>query len=232
MKKYNCIEFASIILFIFFSCNKKNEQTKAPFYDSNMKHIGDSIFDNKILSKINFTDTTYEIDSIVFKTNKGFKNRLVSINTYKNGKLIFENIEFYENGNIKKYLFIDEDNSNYYYERLYNKEGKFSTSAGCLFFQGYIIDSSSKSMDIRKGTTITYRIYYPNPPDCKTDIYIKNDDGSVYDVFNKSKFINFLQTVAQDNNELGTFKVNVQLKQKSDDTIIFYSKDVIFNVIP
>ena len=157
-----------------------------------------------------------------------------SLKTFKGGKNIFENIDYYENGNIKKYSFIDEDNSNYYYERLYHSSGALMKINGYLFFQGYIIDTVSKNLDIKKGTIMSYRIYYPNPPDCSAKIYIANDDGKLYDVFKKSNFINFLQTVYQDNNEIGTFKVNIllELKENNLDTIARYTHGLLYTVKP
>ena len=98
---------------------------------------------------------------------------------------------------------------------IYNHEnGVLIKINGYLFFQGFIIDTTSKNLDIKKGSTINYRIYYPNPPDCISSIYIKNDDGSTYDVFKKSSFLNFLQTTYQDNSTIGTYKINIMLEQK------------------
>lgn len=227
--------FTKLLLFIalFTSCGKENSYFTKPFFDAKGKHIGDSVFIDNVVNKIVFIDSSYILDSIVFSRYNNPSNSLKSIESYNDGKRIFENIDYYENGNIKKYSFIDEDNSNYFYERLYHSSGALLKVNGYLFFQGYIIDTASKNSDIKKGSTINYRIYYPNPPDCNVKVYIKNDDGTVYNVFSKSKFLNFLQTAYQDNNELGTYKANIfiELKENSIDTIVRYNHEFIYKVV-
>lgn len=233
MKKIFLIAISFFIV-LLSSCQEKERYTKIPFYDLHKTYIGDSIFLNDVIKTIVFVDTSYEIDSIVFNWYSTKMHRLQNLQTFKNGKNIFENIEYYENGNVKKYSFLDEENSSYYYERLYHSDGSLLKINGHLFFQGFIIDTVSKSLDIKRGSTINYRIYYPDPPDCISRIYVKNDDGSVYDVFKKSSFLNFLQTTYQDNNTLGTYKVNIEFEQKdkSMDTTILYNRAVIYKVIP
>lgn len=233
MKRY-C--FIGLVLFIslLLSCKMKSSYFVKPFFDLHNKYVGDSIFVNGAISKIIFKDTTYEIDSIVFYRYSDLPAVIKSIKTFKKGKNIFENIEFYKTGRIKKYSFIDEDDSNYYYERLYHESGVLVKINGKIFFQGFIIDTTSKGSVMKIGSQIEYRIFYPNPPDCKTRIYIKNDDGTCYDVFRKSEFLDYLQTVFSTNSELGNFKVTVALDQddKSMDTTITYQKSLIFKVVP
>jgi hypothetical protein len=217
---------------LFASCKEEIRYGKVPFFDSCKKYIGDSIFENSRLVRLTFIDTSYEIDSIVFSRYNNSSNTLKSVHTYKKGKPVFENIEYYQNGVVKKYSFIDEDNPNYYYERLYHDNGALIKINGYLFFQGFIVDTASKNLNIKVGSTINYRIYYPNPPDCVSHIYIKNDDGSMYDVFKKSIFMNFLQTTYQDNSTEGVYKVNVMLEQKdkSMDTTVYYNRPFIYQV--
>jgi antitoxin component YwqK of YwqJK toxin-antitoxin module len=232
MKKY--LIFLSFLAIVFIACREKEKYSTKPFYDLHKKCLGDSIFLNGVIKKIVFIDTSYEIDSIVFNWKDNTCKTLKSVQTFKRGKNVFENIEYYENGNIKKYSFIDEDNPNYYYKRFYNYDGVLENVNGYLFFQGFIIDTASKDQYMKKGSTINYRIYYPNPPDCISKVYIKNDDGTIYDVFMKSTFLNFLQTVYQDNKITGTFKINIVLEQKNKnmDTAIRYNHEFIFKVIP
>jgi hypothetical protein len=220
------------IAFLLESC--KENYTQKSFFDTKGNYLGDSIFVNNRIMKIVFTDSSFEIDSIVFRRYNNTKHSLQSKNTFKKNKTIFENINYYENGNIAQYLFINDDNENDYYERLYSDDGIIRYTKGYPFFKGFIIDTvSPKGMDIKRGVTICYRIYYANPPDCETKIYIKYDDGAIYDVFKKSKVVDFLQTVYQDNDEIGIYKVNVflELKEKNTDTTLKYNKDVIFRVI-
>lgn len=221
--------FIFFLLFIFSCKESVNEQK--PLYNPSGKHIGDSILRNNKLAAIVFSDSKYEIDSILFKYNK---KKLVKQETLKAGKKVFENIEYYDNGSIKRYTFLDEDNSSFYYERIYDSSGNLISDNNNLFFQGFIVDNiNTAGTDIRKGTTIEYRVYFPNPPDCTTNLYIKNDDGTIYNVFKKATFVNFLQTVRQDNDELGTFKVNILMEQRDNKTnkVRQYEHAVIFDVI-
>ncbi|TMN59323.1 hypothetical protein CWB89_23810, partial [Pseudoalteromonas piscicida] len=71
---------------------------------------------------------------------------------------------------------------------------------------------------IKRGTLLKYKIFYPNPPDCTSRMFIKNDDSTEYDVFAKVGFINFLQVTSSDNKELGVFKINVALVNKEKKT--------------
>ncbi len=218
---------------VFVSCNEKDNYLKKPIIDSKGQYIGDSLFVNRLIKKIVFIDSSYFIDSIVFDRYENSSQTLKSIRTFRIGKNIFENIDYFENGNIKKYSFIDEDNKNYFFERNYGTNGRLLNTNGYLFFQGYITNVDTDNLEIRKGSSIDYKIYYPNPPDCIVNLYIKYDDGKKYDVFKKSNFINFLQTVYQDNNELGTFKTNIllELKDKNTDSILKYNDELIYKVV-
>jgi hypothetical protein len=224
-------KYIILISLLIFGCKAKSLVHYVPILDSKNKLIGDSIFDNNVLTQIIFIDSTYIIDSIVYER---FRNGVLkSIQTYRAGKNIFENILFYENGNIKKYRFIDDDNPNYYYERSYNSDGIFEKSQGNPFYQGYIIDTTSTSLKIKKGNAITYLIFYPHPPDCKTTLYVKYSDSVKYNVFKKSPFLNFLSTVSQDNDSVGTFRTNILLEIIDRAGISSqYEHSVIFDVVP
>ena len=220
-------------LIFFISCDE-NIILQKPFYDSKGAHVGDSLFINKLIKKIIFIDTSYTIDSIIFNRYENSENTLKNIRTFRKEKNIFENIDYFENGNIKKYSFIDEDNKNYFYERLYNDSGKIKSINGYLFFQGYVTNINTENLEIKKGQSIDYKIYYPNPPDCNVKIYIKYDDGTKFNVFKKSPFINFLQTVSNDNTELGTYKVNILLElmgKNKNDSIIQYNHELFYKVV-
>ena len=227
------IVYIAFFCIVLISCNERKTYLKKPFVDSKGKYIGDSFFVNNLIRKIVFVDSSYFIDSIVFNRYENFAKTLKDIRTFRMGKNIFENIDYFENGNIKKYSFIDEDNKDYFYERNYDNTGRLSSTKGYLFFQGYITNINTDNLEVRKGVSIDYKIYYPNPPDCKVNLYIKYDDGTKHDVFKKSKFLNFLQTVYQDNNELGTFKTNIllELKDKNTDSILRYNNELIYKVV-
>jgi hypothetical protein len=175
-----------------------------------------------------------EMDSIVFRWYDDLAGKLKEVLTFKEGKNVFENEEYYRNGKIKKYRFNDVDDTSIFYQRTYDENGVMTSSTGHLFFNGFIVDSSAtKGSTIKKGTTISHRIYYPNPPDCVSRLYIKNDDGSVYDVFGKVTFINFGQAVYQDNNTEGSYKMAVVLEQKDQVSGItrISSSSIILKVV-
>jgi hypothetical protein len=233
MKSLCITTLLSVCVASILSCNGTPTYFSKPIFDSDQKHIGDSIFSDNLIEKIIFTDSTYEIDSVVFSRYNNAARTIKAINTFMGGKVVFENNEYFENGNIKKYKFIDEDNSHCFYERLYNVNGKLMKSRGYLFFQGYIVDTVHPGIKIKKGTTIAYRIYYPNPPDCYSKVYITDETGVKYDVFKKSNFINFLQTVKQDNDEVGFYKATILLEMidKSADTTMRFKQDAILEVV-
>jgi hypothetical protein len=88
-------------------------------------------------------------------------------------------------------------------------------------------------LELKKGEQIDYKIYYPNPPDCKTKLYIKYDDGKLFDVFKKSTFMNFLQTTSNDNDQIGTYKVNIllEIKGNNEDSAVDYNRVLFYKVI-
>jgi hypothetical protein len=219
---------------INLSCNNKSTYTLKPFFDPYGKKVGDSVYRDNLIEKIVFTDSTYEIDSVVFSRYDNPAKTLKASNTFMNGKHVFENVIYYQNGNIADYKFIDEDSSNYFYERTYSSKGKLLWSRGYVFYQGYIIDTTPVSgIKVKQGTSIAYRIYHPNPPDCVTNLYLVDGEGKKWSVFEKSKFLDFLQTVWQDNYDLGFFGSTflLELKDKHADTTITFSQDIIMEVV-
>lgn len=218
--------------FIILSCETKNIVSKKPFFDSKGNYVGDSIFLNDLIDKITFADSTYIIDSIVFKRYADYKKHIQSIYTFKGGKNIFENIEYYTNGNMRKYAFIDEDNESYFYQRNYDTSGKLIDHIGEIFFQGYIEGINSETLEVKRNTTIKYNIFYPNPPDCVNEIYIKDNDKK-HKVFKKSKVLGFLQYVYQDNDKLGNFTVDVglEIRERGHDSVSYFNKPLFFKVV-
>lgn len=219
---------------MLFGCSDKEKIHQNAFYDNNGAHIGDSIYVGGLIQKVIMRDTAYFIDSIVFDRYKNARNTLKSIYTYKAGRQVLQNIDYYENRRIKKYAFIDEDQPSYRYERLYSEEGIVQKVRGYLFFQGFVSNVSDSGIDVKLGTDVQYKIYYPNPPDCKVELFVEQDDGALYNVFRKSKYIDFLQTVANRNNSLGVYEssIHLHLKDPKVDTIAKYNHSFIFKVVP
>jgi hypothetical protein len=218
----------------FMSCTNNTEYSSKPFFDPYGNKVGDSLFSDNLIQKIVFTDSTYVIDSVVFSRYDNPAKTVKSVNTFMNGKLVFENIYYYQNGKIAMYKFIDEEKSNYFYERRYSSEGAFLQSSGYVFFQGYIVDTSAiQEEKIRKGESIAYRIFYPNPPDCIAKVFVFDEDtGEKIDVYRKSSFLNFLQTCWQDTERRGFFKTTtlLELFDKHADSTIRKSESIIFDV--
>lgn len=220
------------MLILVSACKRDCVVTIRPFLDKRQVHIGDSVFLDNSLSKIIITDSTYEIDSIIFSRYTDVNKTLKSINTYAKGVPIFENIYFHENGVIKEYRFLDDDNNRVFYSRLYSNEGKLISTNGTPFFQGFVTGINTDNLEVKSGTIVNYRIYYPNPPDCSVDILIKYDNGNTYSVFKKSPFINFLQTTGANTDDTGTFKTNVflLLKEKNGDSVR-YNRELFYKVV-
>lgn len=223
-----------LFTFSFATCTSETKNFQKPFLNDTGQYIGDSIFTNGLLSKLCFVNNSYEIDSIVFKRYENSSKSIKSKETFSKGEKVFENIEYYENSIVKRYSFINDENKNFFYERNYDNNGNLLSIKGYPFFKGFIVDSVSQDKNIKKGATIQYRIYHPNPPYCLPQVYIKNDDGSVYNVFKKSKYIPFLNIVYQDNNDTGVYKVNVVLDLKEKDNtqnLNQYQRALIFRVV-
>lgn len=219
-----------LIAVIFINaCNKTSPNNIVPFVDSNGKHIGDSIFVDEKILKIIFSDTSIYIDSIVFDYHDN--QILKSKQTFMNGRLVFENIDYYENGNIKKYKFIDDKVDSYFYRRFYNLSGIAIETTGELFFKGFI-EGIDDNFEIKIGDTIGYSIFYPNPPDCKTELYIKIDNEP-YFVFSKSEYIDCLQTVTASYSNLGFNETDIWLsiKDNQTDSIQYYNKPLFIKAV-
>ncbi|MFT3703001.1 MAG: hypothetical protein QM802_11560 [Agriterribacter sp.] len=218
-----------IVLLFCSSCKEKMDSTYRPMLNSSGRHVGDSILTNGILTKIVFVDSLYIIDSIVFSRYNN--NILASIKTFKNGKQVFSNSEYSLSGKLRRYIFKDEDNPNYYYERRYDSLGNFVTESGQLFFQGYIDNINDTNLEVPKGTILNAKIFFPNPPDCDIEIYVKNDEN-ILRVFHQSKFIDFLQTASWDNDEIGDFKMDIwlDLKVKNSGGVTQFNKELIYKV--
>lgn len=224
-----------IILYLYATlfisaCKISNSSKIVQFVDSNGKHIGDSLFSNDKIVKIIYFDSTLYVDSVVFEYHDQDKLFLKSKQTYMNGHLVFENIDYYENGNIKFYKFIDEDNEKYYYKRFYNLSGKMIQEYGELFFQGFI-KNLDETFDFKLGDTIEYSIFYPNPPDCETNLYIMIDNEPHY-IFSKNEYVNCLQTVKACFSNIGYNKTDVWLsiKENYNDSVLYYNKPLYIEV--
>ncbi len=232
ISKYSIIPI--ICLIYLSSCNERDKYTRTPFFDSKKTHIGDTVFLDGRIDKIIFKDTSYKIDSIVYRWYKNSPSKLYSIVSMRNNNHVFENIYYHENGNIKEYHFHGDENSSLFYDRYYDNYGNLQTIEGDVFFIAYFIDTlNNNPYKVKFGTTTEYRLYYPNPPDCISNIFLKSIDGKQYNVFNKSSFLNYLLTSYQDNKiKEGIFRADIelQLKEKKLDSTAKYCMSYIFEV--
>lgn len=227
------IGIIATIVVLFASCTNKEEVKSMAFFDSKGVHIGDSIYWGKYLHKIVFKDTSLIIDSIVFTRYNNPERTIKFKNTYLKGKPVFENIDYYENGTVKRYMFIDEDKPAYYYYRSYTPSGELLVQRGEVFFQGYLTEINPETLEIKKGTTMRISVFHPNPPDCKASVFVKLDGGKRADVFYNSDYISFLKSVAVDNNKhekLWT-KIDLWLELVCGHDTLRYNKPVLYKVV-
>ncbi|HXS36371.1 MAG TPA: hypothetical protein VN721_06695 [Flavipsychrobacter sp.] len=216
------------------SCNNKTAHVSA-FYNKKGEHVGDSIFIGQELQKITFVDTIYNIDSITFRRYSN-STSIQAIYTYYKGKQVFENTEYYKNGRIKDYLFINDVNSNNFYERTYSESGKLISVNGEIFFKGFLSELNTKTLELKPNATMEIIIYYPNPPDCVTSLYILQDSNKRGYVFGKDKYVSFVQRVFFDNKPKPIDKIKpwkkidiwLEVHDKASDSSIYYNKPLFF----
>lgn len=198
-----------IILALFLSCSSR-ELVERPLYDSWNRYIGDSVLEKNKLKKIMIQDQNYFFDSIVY--DRYDNGKLKSSRTYSKGNLVFENVEYFENGEIKSYKFLDS-RSGSTYQREYNSSGVNTSVIGEPFFC-VVLENVLPHGTAFIGDTTYYRVFYPNPPDTDTKFYIKQKNGELYDVFRTSPAINFLQTTSHSNLKEGQYKAEILMKFK------------------
>lgn len=221
-----------VLLFLLVACGSAEVVRQSAFFDKQGRHVGDSIYINDCVRKIILVDSTYFIDSIVFERIDGDGKKIKSVRTFRAGREVFENIDYYENGKVKKYRFVDEDEPLYFYERVYDTEGRVISAKGRPFFQGFI-NNNTNSDTVKVGTDISYKIYFPNPPDCKSELYVEQDDGKLYSVFKQNPFIGFLRTTTHRTSSTGVFETAIQLHLNgaASDTVAVSRSSYIFTVV-
>lgn len=226
---------AFLLMTSFLACRQRNVIETRPIFNDKKSHIGDSIIINSLLTKIVFSDTSLIIDSIVYTRFPNSTKSIKTINTYIKGKKAFENIEYNENGKLNSYQFLDPDCENCSYKRDYDNFGNLISSYGNYLFQCNVDKINLEDLSIKKGTTITLKLFYANPPDCKTFTYVRFAGNQKTDVFHQHKQIRFLKTVAVDNDydekkNWRQIDIGVEVKDdksKKNDTT---SKSLFYNV--
>jgi hypothetical protein len=222
-----------ILLMIISACKNDSQLVVKKFSDASGKVVGDSVFFNDVLQKIVFNDTTLIVDSIVYKR---FNNQSIqSINTYVNGKKTFENIEYYENGTIKTYSFLDDNADSFFYRRNYNEQGELIDKKGTPFFQGYLTEIDVNTLEIKAGRDMNIKIFYPNPPNYKAFLYVKVDDTTKGDVFYQNEYIRFLKTVSVSIKKKPQEKIwtliDVWLELQGGGDTLYYNKPIYYKVV-
>jgi len=197
--------------------------------------IGDSIFENNLLAKIVFIDSSLIIDSIVYTRFPNSSKSIKAVNAYIKGKKAFENIEYNENGKIKSYQFLDPECENCFYKKDYDHLGNFISANGNYLFQCNVDEIALESLSIKKGTTITLRLFYANPPDCKTFTYVRFAGNQKTDVFHQNKQIRFLKTVAVDNDydekkNWRQIDIGIEIKDDKTNKLDTTSKSLFYKV--
>ncbi len=215
----NNIILLSFLLFTFSCVNNKDNIKVVKVNDANNNHIIDSIYINNYIHKIVYIK--FYIDSIVFSYDTD--NRLVAKNTYKKGVRVFENIEYFSNGNINIYEFIDADNE-YHYIREYDKKGMLIKITGNPFFNVYLDSLDFDTQEIKLHTDLGINVFFPNPPNYKPDLYVVGPSSQKWRVFHVNKFVPFLKQVSVSNNKIDLNKpwnsiricMDMQGKDKND----------------
>ncbi len=219
----------------FLACRQKDVIETRPIFSDKKLHIGDSIVMNSLLTKIVFRDTSLIIDSIIYTRFPNSSKGIKTINTYVKGKKAFENIEYNEKGKIISYQFLDPDCENCFYKRTYDNLGNLISSSGNYLFQCNVDKINLEDLSIKEGTTITLRLFYANPPDCKTFTYVRFEGDHKKDVFYQDKRIGFLKTVAVDNEydakkDWRQIDIGIEVKDEKSNKIDTTSKSLFYKV--
>lgn len=175
--------------------DKKDNEIYIPIVSEDGIRIGDSVLLNQNLSKLVFVDSSLWIDSIVYYYSYFFK-KIQAIKTYKRGREVLENISFHSNGSVKTYEFVSSVNENYFYRRDYDTNGVCINSDGEVFLEKHFskIDPNTREV-IDDGDRMHIRVFYPQPPDCKSFVFVTFADSLKMDVFKQNKIIGFLKEV-------------------------------------
>jgi hypothetical protein len=224
-----------ILIGLLPSCRQRNVIEKKSILNSKGLHIGDSILESNLLSKIIFIDSSLLIDSIVYTRFPNSSKSTKAINTYIKGRKAFENIDYNENGTIKSYQFLDTDCENCFYRRDYDSSGNLVSTNGKYLFQCNFDKINLETLSIKKGTTITLKLFYANPPDCKTLTYVRFSGNQKTDVFYQNKQIRFLKTVAVDNDydekkSWRQIEMGLEVKDNKHNKIDTSSKSLFYKV--
>ena len=220
-----------IVIPIFFLTCKfrhvKNELLVKHIYGLNKSFLGDSIFKGDLLLKVVFIDSSFGIDSITYARYPD--NTLKSISTFKNGLPVFERIEFYNNGNIKKYEFIDIE-SKYSYERDYNENGVLDSALGKPFFSCILAGINGRT--VQHDSLLSAYLYAPIPPNVETRIYTKFDDSTEED-FDRRPYLKNLFRESLRATKVGNQEWDIHMKfyDKDMDTTYDISTPLIFKVV-
>jgi len=191
--KINNLKFLFSFLLVFYILGCKEKALIKPIITSKGTHIGDSLFNGKVLSKIVFIDTTYFVDSIVFYRDDKYTNNLKGISTFWKGRKVFENIIYHPNGKPKEYRFVESHNENYFYERSYDENGVMIHEEGKLFFEGHYDKIDSETLEVKDdGTRMHIQIFYPHPPDCNSFVYVDLDDTKK-DILSNNLYLSYLK---------------------------------------
>ena len=191
--------FYILTIMLESSCNYNSSlPTKKPIYDYDNRIIGDSIFQRGRIVRLEFSEVAWHIDSIVINRYNNWDKSIKSVYSYFQGKKVFENIDYFENGKIEKYEFLDANCDDNIYSRHYNKDGSFLHQDGCIPINLYTDTNANENLEVRNNSLVRLYVYYPNPPDCKTFVYHEGKGKALYEVFGQDKNIRFMKTVKVD----------------------------------
>lgn len=219
-----------ILITFLISCNNSNDIILIPIIDTKKGYVGDSCFIDDKLYAIKLYDSLRNIDSIIFSyhENGNLKNKL----SYFKGKMVYENIAYYKNGQPAIYQFTSVKSENYFYEILYDTLGNIKEKNGKLFFQGFVDKINENLEVVDDGNDMHLSIYYPNIPKTTIRVYVKFDEGDI-DVFKQNEYINYLKEVWIETNidEKEWTIVDVWMEEIYNNDTIRYNKPLYFKVV-
>lgn len=229
--KSKIIILATSLFFSAMSCRDREICKTKKIVDSQLGHIGDSFVCNDLLTKISFIDSLFLVDSIVYRWDN---NMIRSVYSYKRGIRVFENIDYYNTGDLASYIFISDKDSNYFYQLDFDPDGNIRSKFGELFFVGLMDKIDYNSLEVEdNGERMHIQIYYPNPPNCETLLYAKIDTLNA-DVFSQNSYIPFLKEVSVETKMKSKEwrLIDIWLKESCGYDTLLYNQPIHFKVVP
>lgn len=200
--------------------NRLTQSASDSIFDSlgNIREVVDFYYDGRLQKKkVSYYKNNLQ-DSTMLEYHKSGK--LKSRRFYYAGKECFERVDFTENEELSKYIFLDSDQRRFYI-RLYDSTGRCVGERGAPFFESFVY--SNANFVFSTTDTVTAFFYAPNPPDCDVKLYTIHEGSEI----NNIKPLNekFIYRVKIYPLRRGDFEWQVKMKifDKKNGSIIYSS---------